>query len=83
MTSTTAAAADRRPRRVWTADAVRDLGLTTGIETAGEIIGIGRSKSYEMAKTGEFPVRVLRIGRRYIVPVTALTKLLDADRPAE
>jgi hypothetical protein len=80
MSSTVATSAGRSPRRVWTVDAVRELGLTTGVETAGEIIGIGRSKAYEMAKGGEFPVRVLRIGRRYIVPVNALTKLLDADR---
>jgi hypothetical protein len=66
---------------VWTAEALRELGLTTGIETAGQIIGIGRSKAYEMARAGAFPVKVLRIGRRYIVPVSALAKLLDADQP--
>ncbi|MDP9792940.1 hypothetical protein J2S43_001452 [Catenuloplanes nepalensis] len=66
-----------RPRsRVWTIDAVRDLGSTTDVETAGAILGIGRSKSYQLAKSGEFPVHLLRIGRRYRVPVPSILELL-------
>jgi hypothetical protein len=65
--------------RVWTIDAVRNLGATIDVETAGAILGIGRSKSYELAKADEFPVRVLRIGRRYLVPTTALLALLGID----
>jgi hypothetical protein len=67
------------PHRIWTPDAVRGLGLTTDVETAGEILGIGRSKVYELAKDGQFPVKLLRIGRRYIVPVAALLRLLDVE----
>jgi len=66
-------------RRRWTADAVRVLGMTTDVTTAGEILGIGRSKAYELAKNGQFPVKVLRIGRRYLVPVASLMKLLEAE----
>ena len=62
--------------RVWTVDAVRRLGATVDVETAGAILGIGRSKSYELAKSGEFPVRVLRIGRRYLVPTPGILALL-------
>lgn len=51
-------------KTAWTAEAVRNLGMTTDIETAGAILGIGCTKAYELAKNGEFPVRVLRIGRR-------------------
>jgi hypothetical protein len=43
----------------WTAEAVRNLGMTTDVETAGSILGIGRTKAYEMAKNGEFPVMAL------------------------
>lgn len=71
-TSATSAAA-------WTEQAVRALGMTTDVEIAGEILGIGRTKAYEMAKNGEFPVKILRIGRRYKVSIPALLKLLDAD----
>jgi hypothetical protein len=63
---------------VWTAEAVRRLGMTTDVETAGAILGIGRTKAYELAKTGEFPVKVLRIGRRYVVPIPALMAVLEA-----
>ncbi|WP_433120266.1 helix-turn-helix domain-containing protein [Micromonospora sp. CA-246542] len=65
--------------RVWTIDAVRDLGVTTDVETAATILGIGRTKAYALAKTNEFPVRLLRVGRRYLVPVQAILKLLAAE----
>jgi predicted DNA-binding transcriptional regulator AlpA len=62
--------------RPWTLDKVRALGLTTDVETAGAILGIGRSKAYALAKAGEFPVRVLRVGRSYVVPVPAILEAL-------
>jgi len=65
---------------VWTLEAVRQLGLTTDIETAGAILGIGRTKAYELAKTNQFPVSLLRVGRRYLVPIPALLRLLDTER---
>jgi hypothetical protein len=84
MTRTTGAA-DRRPpketgagERVWTIESVRQLGTTTGIEAAASILGIGRTKAYELAKADEFPVKVVRVGRRYVVPVPAILRLLDA-----
>jgi hypothetical protein len=49
---------------VWTPEAIRQLGVTTDVATAGAILGIGRSKAYELATDGEFPVAILRIGRR-------------------
>jgi hypothetical protein len=64
--------------RPWTAEAVRGLGLTTDVATAGAILGIGRTKAYELAKHGEFPVKILRVGRRYLVPTTAMLAVLDA-----
>jgi excisionase family DNA binding protein len=71
MTTTTSTA--------WTPEAVRNLGMTTDVATAGAILGIGRSKAYELAKNGEFPVTVLRIGRRYLVPTGALLTLLEPE----
>ena len=70
------------PATVWTPDAVRRLGLTTDVETAGAILGIGRTKAYELAKTGQFPVPLLRAGRRYLVPVPTLLHLLGAESEA-
>jgi hypothetical protein len=65
-------------RGIWTAEAVRQIGLTTDVATAGDILGIGRTKSYELAKKGEFPVTILRVGRRYLVPTNALLAVLSA-----
>jgi len=64
---------------VWTVEAVRRLGLTTDIETAGSILGIGRTKAYELARSGSFPVKVLRSGKRYLVSVPAILRVLDVD----
>jgi hypothetical protein len=64
--------------RIWTIEAVRNLGTTTDIETAGAILGIGRTKAYELAKEDAFPVSVLKIGRRYLVPVPPILELLGA-----
>ncbi|KAB1161419.1 helix-turn-helix domain-containing protein [Micromonospora sp. AMSO12t] len=65
--------------QVWTIEAVRELGVSTDVETAGAILGIGRTKAYELAKTNKFPVRLLRVGRRYLVPVPAILKLLAIE----
>jgi hypothetical protein len=68
-----------RAPRTWTIEAVRGLGMTTDVETAGAILGIGRTKAYELAKSGEFPAVVIKVGRHYIVSVPALLALLAAD----
>jgi hypothetical protein len=67
------------PETVWTVDAIRDLGSVTTIETAGAILGVGRTKAYELARTGSFPVPVIRVGRSYRVPVPPLLALLGAE----
>jgi hypothetical protein len=46
--------------------------LTVDVATAGRPFGIGRSKSYDLAKRGEFPVTVLTIGDRYRVRTAEL-----------
>ncbi len=79
MTITTTTAAPEGSAPAWTEQAVRALGMTTDVEIAGEILGIGRTKAYELAKNGDFPVKMLRIGRRYKVSVPALLKLLGVD----
>jgi hypothetical protein len=59
-------------RRIWTIEAVRALGTVTDVPTAGQILGIGRTKAYELVRTQSFPVPVLKIGRCYVVPVRGL-----------
>jgi hypothetical protein len=66
---------------VWTEETVQSLGMTTDIETAAQILGIGRTTAYALAKAGTFPARVIRVGRCYKVSVPALLILLAAGPP--
>jgi hypothetical protein len=63
---------------IWTVEAVRQLGMTTDIETAAAILGIGRTLAFELSKADQFPVRLLRVGRRVLVPIPDLLRLLGA-----
>lgn len=63
-------------RRTWTPEQVRALGMTTDLETAASVLGIGRTLAYDLARTGDFPVRLLRLGRRVLVPVASLLEYL-------
>lgn len=63
----------------WSAEQIRALGTRTDLVTAGQILGIGRSKCYQLARAGQFPVPMIRHGRRYVVPVAPILALLGLD----
>lgn len=48
--------------------------LAVSVEEAGALLGIGRTSAWQMIARGELPV--LRIGKRTVVPVKALQKLI-------
>jgi hypothetical protein len=52
---------------------------TTDLLTAASVLRIGRTKAYHLARLGEFPVPVLRTGRRYLVAVAHLLRVLGMD----
>ena len=54
---------------------------TVSIQRAAEMIGIGRSLVYELARRGELlpGVPVYRVGRRYVVPLAPLRRALGAS----
>lgn len=56
-----------------------DDRLALSVEEAGRQLGLGRSGAYGAVRRGELPSR--RIGRKIIIPRTALEKWL-ADAPA-
>ncbi|WP_336156668.1 DNA-binding protein [Amycolatopsis sp. VC5-11] len=58
-------------------DEIRTWGATTDIVSAGTVFGLGRTKSYELAQSDEFPVRVIRIGKAYRVVVADLIAFLE------
>lgn len=65
--------------RGMTRDQVKALPVMIDVVVAARSLGIGRSRAYEMARTGEFPLRVLKLGRRYRVVTADLHRLLGID----
>jgi hypothetical protein len=51
-------------------------GATVDLITAAGALGIGRTKAYELARRGEFPCRVIRVGEIYRVSTPALLELI-------
>ena len=49
---------------------------TVDLMTAAAALGMGRTKAYELARSGQFPCRVIRIGEVYRVPTAGLLELL-------
>ena len=47
---------------------------TVTVPEAGEILGVGRNNAYSAAEQGILPT--IRIGRRIVVPMAALEKML-------
>ncbi|MFB9361975.1 helix-turn-helix transcriptional regulator [Actinoplanes nipponensis] len=52
--------------------------MATDIETAASVLGIGRTTAYTLARSGDFPTPVIRVGRRYVVAVEGLLTVLGA-----
>ncbi|WP_246281682.1 helix-turn-helix domain-containing protein [Fodinicola acaciae] len=68
---------DQVPR--WTIDRITALGVTTDLMTAAEILGIGQTKAYELARTNQFPAAVLRFSRKYRVSVPSLLQAIGIE----
>lgn len=65
-----------------TPEEVMALPTSVDVEVAGLAFGIARTKAYKMARLGEFPVPVLRLGHRYRVPTAPIKRLLGLDESA-
>jgi hypothetical protein len=52
------------------------LPVTIDLMTAARILGIGRTKAYQLARNDEFPCRVIRPGDLYRVSTADLLQLL-------
>ena len=51
-----------------------DARLTVDIPTCAKLLGIGRGTAYALAAEGKLPA--IRLGRRLVVPIIALEKML-------
>ncbi|APU41109.1 hypothetical protein BSL84_16440 [Streptomyces sp. TN58] len=52
------------------------LPAAVDLDTGNRALGLGRSKGYELAKRGEYPCKVLRLGKAYRVVTADLLNLL-------
>ncbi len=57
------------------------LSATTDLATAAKALGIGRTTAYQLARAGDFPVPVLRLGARYRVVTSGLLAALGIEPP--
>ncbi|MDJ0413828.1 DNA-binding protein [Rhodococcus opacus] len=64
---------------IWTPEAVKGLGVITDLKTALSIHGVSQTTGYALAKRGELPFPVLRLGRKYVVPVAGILAALNID----
>ncbi|WP_297626547.1 helix-turn-helix domain-containing protein [Nocardia sp.] len=49
---------------------------------AAAALGIARSTAYQLARAGDFPCKVVRVGTRYRVVTADLRRLLSAESVA-
>lgn len=68
-------------RRALTLAEVASLPAVTDLVTAGQALGLGRTRAYELARAGRFPCPVIRAGRTWIVPTAGLLALLRLPVP--
>jgi hypothetical protein len=59
-----------------TFDELHALPTVVDLMTAARALGIGRTKAYQLAQTGQFPVRIIRVGTAYHIPTAELLKTL-------
>ncbi|MFF7155283.1 hypothetical protein [Streptomyces sp. NPDC008139] len=57
-------------------DELLALPAAVDLGTANRALGLGRSKGCELAKCGQYPCRVLRLGNSYRVVTAELQALL-------
>ncbi|MEU3182093.1 hypothetical protein [Streptomyces albidoflavus] len=62
-----------------TSDELLALPAVIDLDTSNKALMIGRSTGYGLAKQGEYPVRVLRLGNAYRVVTADLLKLLGLE----
>ncbi|MBT9260208.1 MAG: helix-turn-helix domain-containing protein [Clostridiales bacterium] len=54
--------------------------LTLSVPEVAHMLGIGRNTAYELARAGKLPV--VRLGKRFLVPVAALERWLEEQAQA-
>ncbi|MGY1437170.1 integrase [Streptomyces reniochalinae] len=66
-----------------TREELLSLPVAVDLDTANRALTIGRSTGYQLAKRGEYPVKVLRLGNAYRVVTEELHQLLGVQSEQE
>lgn len=61
-------------------DQIAPQRQTMNIETFAKVLGISRARAYQLAKSDQLPIPVIRIGHRTVVSVRAVDALLNRTR---
>nr|WP_239589820.1 hypothetical protein [Streptomyces californicus] len=59
------------------------LPPTVDLQTANRVLSIGRSTGYGLAKRGEYPCKILKLGNAYRVVTADLQRLVALDDTAK
>jgi len=62
---------------------IGELPVVLDVETAGRMLGIGRTAALRLARTGRFPCRTVRVGNLWRVPTADLLALLGLPVSSE
>ena len=62
-----------------TPDELLALPVSVDVPTAGKAFGVSRLTAYRLAQAGDFPVPVIRVGRKMVVTRASLLDKLGID----
>ena len=62
--------------RTMSRDEIDALGVATDLRTAARALGVSASQGYALVKANAFPVPVVRVGSRIVVPTEGLRAAL-------
>ena len=65
-----------------TTEEIQALPAAVDLVTAGRAFRMGRTKSYELARAGLFPCRVLPLGPKFVVAKADILAALHIELPA-
>lgn len=62
---------------------IRGWPATVAVGDAASALGCSRAHAYEAIRTGTFPARTLRVGKRIVVVTSSIVAALDGAEPPE
>lgn len=65
------------PAAALTEEELLKLPAAVSISVANRAFGLGRSMGYDLAKRGQYPCKVLRVGQSYRVVTADLLRVLE------